>query len=414
MTTRTTNSRERLVVIGNGMAGVRLLEELVQRDAGDQYEILVFGSETTPGYNRILLSPLLSGDKTLEQIRLRGAEWYDEQRIALRLGTEITDIDAAKKQVFTADGEAIAYDKLILATGSNPFIIPLPGHRLEGVISFRDLADVDTMLAASEQHEHAVIIGGGLLGLEAADGLHRRGMKVTVVHIAETIMDSQLDQEAAGMLREALESRGIKVLTEAFSDCIIGDDRATGLRFKDGSEIPADLIVMTAGVRPNIALANDSGLLCERAIVVDDHMRSSDENIYAVGECAEHRGACYGLVAPLYDQAKILAEHLLHQEPQGYEGSQLATTLKVSGVNLYSAGDFNGDGELLIFRDPGRKVYKKLVVRDNQLVGAVMYGEMADGPWYFDLIQSGEDISAMRSRLIFGRQYAEIALAEAA
>lgn len=406
--------RPRLVVVGNGMAGVRLLEELVQRGGHRHFDIWVFGSEAQPGYNRILLSPLLSGDKTLEQIRLRGPQWYEQHGIRLQLGTAITEIDKQQCLVRTADGEVVHYDKLILATGSNPFIIRLPGHTLDGVISFRDLADVDKMLAASKNHRHAVVIGGGLLGLEAADGLLRRGMQVTVVHLADSIMDKQLDPEASSMLREALESRGIVVKTAGFSEKILGNGFVTGLRFKDGSEIPADLIVMTAGVRPNIALAKSSGLSCDRAIVVNDHMCSSDANIYAVGECAEHRGACYGLVAPLYDQASVLAAELLGEKPPGYEGSQLATTLKVSGVNLYSAGDFNGDGELLLLRDPGRKLYKKLVIRNNRLVGAVMYGEIADGPWYFDLIQRGDDISAMRDRLIFGRQYAEVALAEAA
>ncbi|HEU4374250.1 MAG TPA: FAD-dependent oxidoreductase, partial [Telluria sp.] len=309
-----------------------------------------------------------------------------------------------RRMVRSKSGREVWYDRLLLATGSTSFIVPVPGHKLPGVIGFRDIHDVDTMLEASRAGGHAVVIGGGLLGLEAANGLQRRGMHVTVVHVTDSLMNMQLDKPASLLLKNALEQKGLRFMLEAHTAEIVGAKRVTAVRFKDGSEIPADLVVMAAGVRPNVALAQEAGLHCERAIVVDDTLQTYDPRVYAVGECVQHRSATFGLVAPIWDQAKVAGAHLARSGHRRYVQTATPTKLKVTGVDLYSVGDFIGaEGtEDLVLRDPRRGVYKRLVLSGNRITGAVLYGDVQDGPWYFDLIQNRTDISSMRNHLLFG------------
>ncbi|WP_051320275.1 NAD(P)/FAD-dependent oxidoreductase [Cupriavidus sp. amp6] len=403
-----TQARPRLVVVGNGMAGMRTVEELLKL-APDLYDITVFGAEPHGNYNRILLSPVLAGEKTVADIMLNTREWYEENGIELLAGDPVVSIDRPRRVVRSASGREVRYDRLLLATGSKPFIIPVPGHQLDGVIAFRDIQDVETMLHAARNHRHAVVIGGGLLGLEAANGLLRQGMDVTVVHLADSLMERQLDKPAATLLQGALERKGLRFLLSAQTAEILGTERVTGVRFKDGSEIPADLVVMTAGVRPNIELAAGAGLHCERAIVVDDTLQTYDPRIYAVGECVQHRQATFGLVAPIWDQARVCAAHLAGAGHRRYVQQATATKLKVTGVDLYSAGDFIGaeGSEDLVLRDARRGVYKRLVLQDGCLVGAVLYGDVQDGPWYFDMIQRRTPVGALRQRLLFGKAQCE-------
>ncbi|WP_211473130.1 NAD(P)/FAD-dependent oxidoreductase [Collimonas humicola] len=396
-----------LVVIGNGMAGMRTVEELLKL-APELYDITVFGAEPHGNYNRILLSPLLAGDKSMDDIMLNPREWYAENGITLHAGDPVTGIDRQRRIVRSRAGVELCYDRLLLATGSKPFIIPVPGHQLPGVIAFRDIQDVETMLAAARNHRHAVVIGGGLLGLEAANGLMRQGMDVTVVHVMDSLMERQLDKSAAVLLKKALEQKGLRFLLNAQTAEILGDRQATAVRavrFKDGSEIPADLVVMTAGVRPNIELARQAGLHCDRAVVVDDTLQTYDPRIYAVGECVQHRMATFGLVAPIWDQARVCGAHLAGAGHRRYVQQATATKLKVTGVDLYSAGDFIGSegSEDLVLRDPRRGIYKRLVISGPHIVGAVLYGDVKDGPWYFEMIQNKTDISSLRSQLLFGQ-----------
>ncbi len=392
-----------LVVIGNGMAGMRTVEELLAL-APDLYDITVFGAEPHGNYNRILLSPVLAGEKSVDDIMLNTRAWYEENGITLHAGDPVVHIDRKRRLVRARSGHEVRYDRLLLATGSKPFIIPVPGHELPGVLAFRDIADVEGMLEASRNHRHAVVIGGGLLGLEAANGLARQGMTVTVVHVTDALMNQQLDKPAAQLLQRALEARGLTFMLEAQTAEIVGPDRVTAVRFKDGTEIPADLVVMTAGVRPNVELAISAGLHCERAIVVDDTLQTYDPRVYAVGECVQHRRATFGLVAPIWEQAKVCAAHLAGNGHRRYVQQASPTRLKVTGIELYSVGDFiGGEGsEDLVLRDARRGVYKRLVLDGPCLVGAVLYGDVQDGPWYFDLIQRGADISALRHHLLFG------------
>ncbi|AXQ28411.1 NAD(P)/FAD-dependent oxidoreductase [Solimonas sp. K1W22B-7] len=403
-----TTSKPKLVVIGNGMAGMRTVEELL-RLAPDLYDITVFGAEPHGNYNRILLSPVLAGEKTVDDIMLNTREWYAKNGITLHAGDPVVKIDRPRRTVHSQSGLAIQYDRVLLATGSNPFIIPVPGHKLPGVIAFRDIQDVETMLDAARNHRHAVVIGGGLLGLEAANGLLRQGMEVTVVHVMDSLMERQLDKPAAALLKTSLERKGLRIMLNANTAEIVGPDRVTALRFKDGSEIPADLVVMTVGVRPNIDLAKSAGLQCDRAIIVDDTLQTFDPRVYAVGECVQHRKALFGLVAPIWDQARVCATHLAGFGHSRYVQQATATKLKVTGVDLYSAGDFIGDAdsEDLVMRDPRRGVYKRLVLKGNRVIGAVLYGDVKDGPWYFELIQNKTDIASLRSRLLFGQAYCE-------
>ncbi|MET0084963.1 MAG: nitrite reductase large subunit NirB [Sedimenticola sp.] len=398
--------KEKLVLIGNGMAGVRTLEELLKLSP-EKYDISVFGDEPHPNYNRIMLSPVLAGEKQFDEIILNSAEWYAEHNITLYSGSPVTQIDRINRKVIAADGTEAEYDRLLLATGSDPFILPVSGHELEGVIGFRTIADVDAMLSAARSHQNAVVIGGGLLGLEAASGLLNQGMKVTVIHLPDVLMERQLDEPAAKMLQDELESRGLEIITGANTESLQGDERVEKLILKDGREIPADLVVMAVGIRPNISLAREAGLHCERGIVVNDTMQTFDPSIYAVGECVQHRGETYGLVAPLFEQGKVCANHLAHLGYGRYEGSSTATRLKVTGVELFSAGNFLGDEgtEAIVLKDASRGVYKKLVIRDEKIEGAVLYGDTVDGAWYYELMREGSDISAHREQLMFGRHH---------
>ena len=396
-------ARRRLVLIGNGMAGVRALEEILTR-APDRFAITVFGAEPHGNYNRIMLSPVLAGEKRFDDIVTHSRDWYDQSGIELIAGEAVVAIDRETKMVTGEHGTMRPYDVLLLATGSNPIIIPVPGHKLPGVISFRDIADVETMLAAGRRGGHAVVIGGGLLGLEAANGLSRAGLTTTVLHLMPTLMERQLDPVSAGLLKADLAARGITVITEANTRAILGEDRVRGIELADGRKLPADLVVMSAGIRPNIALAKAAGLACGRGVQVDDGMRTSDPAIYAVGECVEHRGAVFGLVAPLFDMAKIAADRITGTADSDYVPAVTGTRLKVTGIDMFSAGDFLGDDttDEIIFRDAARGVHKRLVLRDEKLIGAVLYGEARDSAWYFDFIRNGTDVSALRDVLVFG------------
>ena len=403
-----------LVLVGNGMAGVRAVEELIKL-APDLYDITVFGSEPHPNYNRILLSPVLAGEQTVDQIILNSWEWYTENNITLHAGKTVTEVDRVKRIVraVAADGSVIEapYDRLLLCTGSNPFILPVPGKDLKGVIAYRDIADTNTMIETAKTHKHAVVIGGGLLGLEAANGLMLRGMSVTVVHVNAWLMERQLDDVAGGLLRKSLEARGLQFRLSAQTQELIGDEnegkegRVKAVKFKDGAEVPADLVVMAVGIRPNTALAESMRLHCNRGIVVNDTMQTvTDARIYSVGECAAHRGIAYGLVAPLFEQAKVAANHLAQFGIGRYMGSLTSTKLKVTGIDLFSAGSFmGGEGtEEIVMSDPFGGVYKKLVIKDDKLVGACLYGDTVDGSWYFKLLRDGRSVSDIREKLMFG------------
>jgi len=400
----------KLVLVGNGMAGVRTLEELL-KIAPDLYDITIFGAEPHPNYNRILLSPVLAGEQTLEQIVLNDWAWYQEHGITVHAGCTVNEVNRARRTVHASgkDGQAISvpYDRLILATGSNPFMLPIPGKDLQGVLAYRDIADTQAMIDAATQYRHAVVIGGGLLGLEAANGLMKRGMQVTVVHASEWLMERQLDPVAGQMLQKALQERGMQFLMQAQTQELLGnaDGRVCAIRFKDGSEIPADLVVMAVGIRPNTALAESMRLHVNRGIVVNDTMQTTtDARIYAVGECAAHRGTAYGLVAPLFEQGKVLANHLAEFGIGRYLGSQTSTKLKVTGIDLFSAGDFMGGAgtEEIVMSDPGAGQYKKLVLKDDKLVGACLYGNTVDGSWYFKLLREGRSVAELRASLMFG------------
>ena len=403
-------TKMKLVMVGNGMAGVRTLEELL-KIAPDLYDITVFGAEPHPNYNRILLSPVLAGEQTIPEIVLNPLAWYAEHGITLHLGKTVAQIDRVRRVVRASDGTEAAYDRLLVATGSTPFILPVPGKSLEGVIGYRDIADTEAMIDAATKYKHAVVIGGGLLGLEAANGLMLRGMKVTVVHIAPWLMERQLDDVAGGLLRKSLSDRGLDFLIGAQTESLVGDagdggaGRVKAVRFKDGTQVPADLVVMAAGIRPNTALAEAAGLHCQRGITVTDTLQTvTDARIWAVGECAAHRGIAYGLVAPLFEQANVCATHLAEFGIGRYLGSQVSTKLKVTGIDLFSAGDFMGGAgcDEIVLSDPQGGVYKKLVIKDDKLVGACLYGDTVDGSWYFKLLREGRSVSDIRDRLMFG------------
>ena len=385
------------------MAGVRAIEELLKL-APDLYEITVFGAEPHPNYNRILLSPVLAGEQTLEDIVLNPVAWYEANGIRLHLGKKIVKIDRVAREVVADDGTRESYDRLLLATGSNPFILPIPGVELDGVLTYRDIQDTRRMIAAAGDYRDAVVIGGGLLGLEAANGLRSRGMNVTVVHLMPWLMERQLDRTAARLLQKTLEEKGLQFRLEAQTEALLGEGRVSSVRLKAGEEIPAQLVVMAVGIRPNTELAQAAGLHCNRGIVVNDTMQTYDPRIYAVGECVSHRGVAYGLVAPLFEMGKVCANHLAHFGIGRYAGSILSTKLKVTGVDLFSAGDFSGgDGtDDIVLADPGAGIYKRLVIRDDKLVGAVMYGDTVDGAWYFKLLREGRSVAGIRDKLMFG------------
>jgi nitrite reductase (NADH) large subunit len=400
--------RESLLIIGNGMAAMRLLQELEERAPG-RFRVTVVGAETQPAYNRVLLSPFLAGEICWADVCLKPADWYAERDIRLLLGDAAIALDPAGKTVTLASGRMLAFDACVLATGSAPIRLPIPGNALPGVRTFRDVADVEAMAEAVKDGAPAVVIGGGLLGIEAAYGLARRGVAVTLVHIMDRLMERQLDAEAAGLLKKALEAKGVSVLIGAETAEIAGETRVEAVRLKDGRALLCGLVVMAAGIRPEASLARAAGLSVERGVLIDDCLKASHQGIFAIGECAQHRGACYGLVEPAYEQAAALAG-VLAGEATAYPGTVIATNLKVSGVPVFSAGDFEGAGaEHIIYRDGILPAYRKLVLRGDRLVGAVLYGDTADSLWYLDLIRSARPILAMRAVLAFGQAYAEAA-----
>ncbi len=403
-------TKQKLVMVGNGMAGVRTLEELL-KIAPDMYDITVFGAEPHPNYNRILLSPVLAGEQTLDEIVLNNWDWYSDNHITLHAGKKVAEVDRIKRVVRAEDGTQVAYDRLLMCTGSNPFMLPVPGKELAGVIAYRDIADTNAMIDASVKYKKAVVIGGGLLGLEAANGLMLRGMEVSVVHVMPTLMERQLDSVAGKLLQKSLEDRGLKFLMGAQTEELVGSEdggkagRVTAIKFKDGSELATDLVVMAVGIRPNTALAESMRLHCNKGIVVNDTMQTvTDARVYSVGECAAHRGIAYGLVAPLFEQAKVAANHLAQFGIGRYTGSLTSTKLKVTGIDLFSAGDFmGGDGaEEIVMSDPFGGVYKKLVIKDDKLIGACLYGDTVDGSYYFKLLRDGRSVAGIRDKLMFG------------
>ncbi len=396
---------QKLVVIGAGMASGRVLEHLFETDP-DAYEVTLFNAEPRGNYNRIMLSPILSGEKSYAEIVTHGDDWYGEHKVVCRFGEKVVSIDRARKVVVGERGE-VPYDKLIVATGSTPFIVPVEGRDLPGVIAYRDLDDTNMMIEASARPgASAVVIGGGLLGLEAAAGLRLRGMQVTVVHLSGHLMERQLDEAAGYLLRKDLERRGIDVVTRGSTQRIVGTDQVEGVELADGTFLPAVLVVMAVGIRPSVQLAREAGLDVGRAIAVDAQMRTSDPDIYAVGECVEFEGTLFGLVAPLYEQARVLAKTLLG-EADGFVVKQLSTKLKVTGCDLFSAGDFaEGEGrEEIVLRDPTQGVYRRLVIENDRLIGAVMYGDTGDANWFFDLMKNKTRVAEMRETLIFGQSY---------
>ncbi|RNI16794.1 nitrite reductase large subunit NirB [Paracoccus pantotrophus] len=392
---------KKLVVIGAGMASGRLLEQLFEAAPGE-WHVTLFNAEPRGNYNRLMLSPVLSGEKTYEQIVTHDADWYAAHGVDCRFGEPVVRIDRANRAVYSNSGGA-PYDALVIATGSAPFIIPVPGSDLPGVLTYRDLEDTNAMIEAGIAGKDAVVIGGGLLGLEAAAGMAARGARVTVVHLMGHLMERQLDPAAGYLLQRDLERRGIKVHCKGATKAILGHGRAEAVLLEDGTVHPADLVCMAVGIRPEVRLANDAHLEVERGIVVDDALRTSDPHIFALGECVEHRGQVFGLVAPLYDQAKVLARTLLGEEAE-FRPVQTATKLKVTGCDLFSAGDFaEGEGrEDIVFRDPGRGIYKRLVLENDRIIGVVMYGDTADGNWFYGLMKDETDVSEMRDTLIFG------------
>lgn len=456
----------KLVVIGNGMAGMRVVEELLEI-APKAYDITVFGAEPHPNYNRILLSPVLAGEKTVADIILNPLQWYQDKGVTLYTGDPVVSIDRRRRIVRSRSGVEVPYDRILLATGSKPIMLPVPGNDLPGVVTFRDLQDVAAMLKSSRAHRKAVVIGGGLLGLEAANGLLKQGMDVTVVHIFDSLMERQLDRAAAALLKESLEKRGLKFRMSAKTAAILAAipspalcatspkgevknadhtlspentsplrdgkvknanhtlspngasplpegegqgevPRVAGIRFDDDSELEADLVVMAAGIRPNIELALTAGLRCERGVLVNDTLQTFDPSIYAVGECVQHRNSTYGLVAPLFDQARVCATHLAEFGIGRYTGSMVSTQLKVTGIDLFSAGDFVGSAtsEALVLKDARRGVYKRIVIENNKILGTVLYGDVKDGPWYFELMTQGRDVGPLRDKLLFGSAFA--------
>lgn len=398
--------KEKLVIIGNGMAPGRALEKLFETDP-DRYDVVIFNAEPRVNYDRIMLSPVLSGEKSFDDIVIHGDAWYIKHGITLYKGCKVETIDRVNKTVTSVNGITESYDKLVIATGSVPFIIPVPGANLAGVVTYRDLDDVNLMMMAAKARGRAVVIGGGLLGLEAAAGLNEQGMDVTVVHVMPTLMERQLDPAAGYLLGQSMKDRGIKVLTSANTKQILGDKRVTGVELADGTVLPADLVVMAVGIRPNGVLGKAADLAVNRGIVVDAQMRTSDPSIYALGECVEVNGATFGLVAPLYDMANVLAAQLCGDEKATFVPVATATRLKVTGISLYSAGDFaeGEDREEIVLRDAAAGVYKRLILREDKIIGTVLYGDTGDGPWFYDMLKRNVDTRDMRDTLIFGQNY---------
>ena len=398
----------KLVLVGNGLAGMRCLEDLLDM-APDRYEITVIGEEPWGNYNRIMLSPVLSGEKTIDDIMLHPHAWYADKGIRLFAGDLAVRIDRPRKHVYTEKGEVISYDRLILATGSKPFVPPIPGSDLKGVLSFRDIYDVNSMLDYCKTWKNAVVIGGGLLGLEAAYGLKQQGMNVTVLHLMDRIMDRQLDSKASQMLKTAIEQKGITILTAANTEGLIGEEgHVTQVKLKNGTVLDADLVVFAVGIRPNMALAQSAGLRCNRGVLVNDTMQTFDPSIYAVGECIEHRGQTFGLVEPLWGQAFICASHLAEHGSLTFKAPTVPTQLKVSGCDVFSAGDFEPkeDFEDIVLNDEKRQIYKRIIIQKDRVIGAVLFGDTEDGAWYAELIADQTPITSIRNKLLFGRDFA--------
>jgi nitrite reductase (NADH) large subunit len=404
--------RPRLVVVGNGMAGMRAVEELLAR-APDRFAITVIGAEPHTNYNRIQLSAVLAGDKTLDDIVLNAPSWYEAHGICLIADNRAVAIDRQMRRVALGDGSFVAYDKLLLATGSKPMAPPIPGLGLPNVRAFRDIADVEAMIEAAKTEKRAVVIGGGLLGLEAAWGLKRRGMAVSLVHLMPTLMERQLDAAAGSLLRRDLDARGIAFFTNSQTEEIAGGERAQAVVLADGRRIPADLVVLAVGIRPNIDLARAAELDVNRGILVGDDMATSDPDIYAVGECIEHNGQVFGLVAPIWDQAKVCGARLAGDAAAVYVPPPVFTSLKITGIDVFSAGALaaadDADEELTL-HDAQRGLYKKVILRNDKVVGSVLYGDVADGPWYVQLMREQADVSAFRDQIVFGRAFAEAAV----
>jgi len=398
---------ESLVIIGNGMAAAKLVEKLSSRALG-RYAIAVIGEEPQLAYNRVLLSSVLANDVAQDDIELKSKKWWRDRGVTVLYGHAAIAVDHAIRRVKLASGATIPYSKLVFATGSRPIVLPIPGRELAGVMTFRDMRDVEALKQAGSKACNAVVIGGGLLGLEAAYGLAKAGAKVTVIHLMDRLMERQLDAEAAGMLKAEVEAKGIDVLLNAETAQFVGDRHVTRVDLKDGRSIPADIVVMSAGISPNVALARSAGVSINRGIVVDAQMQTDIAGIYAIGECAENDGRCVGLVEPAYEQAAVLAANLSGGKAS-YVGSIPATNLKVTGVNVFSAGDFLGapGTEQIYLRDRGLGIYKKLVIANDKLVGAVLFGDTADGLWYLDLIRSGVPTDRFRNELAFGRAFAD-------
>jgi nitrite reductase (NADH) large subunit len=389
------------------MAAARLVDELAARALG-RYAIAVIGAEPRLAYNRVLLSSVLAGEVKTPDIELKPARWWRDRGVTLRYGCAATAVDPVGRTITLADGKQLAFSKLVFATGSQPIRLPIPGMQLDGVFTFRDVGDVETITAAARTDTRVVVIGGGLLGLEAAHGLAKAGADVTLVHLMDRLMERQLDPSAAAMLKHAAEAMGIRVLLEAETACVAGENRVEAVQLRDGRAIAADAVVVAVGIRPNAELARGAGMEVGRGIVIDDYLETSASGIYAIGECAEHRGVCYGLVEPAYEQARILADRLCGNRVT-YSGSVLATNLKVSGVQVFSVGDFidSAGTERIVLADPALGTYKKLLIAHGRLVGAVLFGDTADGLWYLDLIRAGTPIAAFRDDLMFGRAFAE-------
>ena len=397
---------EPLVIVGNGMAAARLVDELAKVALG-RYAIAVIGDEPRLAYNRVLLSSVLAGETASHDIELRPAAWWRDRGVTLKYGCVATEIDVGRRELKIANEESIAFSRLVLATGSTPLRLNVPGADLAGVHTFRDSRDVDLLLTLAAQKKRVVVVGGGLLGLEAAYGLAKAGTPVTLVHLMDRLMERQLDAPAAELLKSLVERKGIRVMLGANTARVLGETRVEGIELTDGRPIDADAVIFAAGIRPNIALAQDAGIPVNRGIVVDDHLQTSAPDIFALGECAEHRGICYGLVEPAYEQARVLAQFLAGVAA-AYGGSVVATNLKVSGVSVFSAGDFVGaDGsETIVLDDVRHGTYKKLVVSDGRLTGAVLIGDVGDALWYLELIRNREPIAGIRNRMMFGRSLA--------
>ena len=402
---------ESLVIVGNGMAAARLVDELARVALG-RYAIAVIGDEPRLAYNRVLLSSVLAGETASHEIELRPANWWRDRGVTLKYGCAVSEIDVGRRELKIAGEESVGFSKLVLATGSSPLRLDVPGAGLSGVSSFRDSRDVDLLLALAAAKKRVVVIGGGLLGLEAAYGLAKAGAPVTLLHLMDRLMERQLDASAAALLKSLVEKKGIDVLLNANTARILGQSRAEAVELADGRQIDADAVIFAAGIRPNVALAKEAGIAVNRGIVVDDRLQTGTDDIFALGECAEHRGICYGLVEPAYEQAKALAQHLAGRSA-AYQGSVVATNLKVSGVNVFSAGDFLGTdrSEAIVFSDVRRGTYRKLVIDDGRLAGAVLVGDTVDARWYLELIRNRENIAGVRRDMMFGRAAASLAAA---